>query len=401
MAKVNFWSENDSANLNKMKELLKQNPSMTNRELGKHFNKSTDAIKKARHRYGILGDNKSHWTEHVLKYIISKRQEGVSYVDIVPLLKEYFNITVTPKRLGEVVRNKCDLLKIEKPKIIKLPTKTIQTVNSLPDIEPVNWKIAKTSIKPNAKKRFKTYLITADHHVPHFNVEVVKSVLKLMDDIRFDGFILLGDYMDMEPISHWLHESRQNKTLENKRMVQDYIEGNKLLDEFDKRLPKGCDKRYFMGNHERWYWDLIQKIPALEGLLDPSIELKLKEREYEVYPVNDIQRIGRLSLCHGQYHSVNYVKKHIDEFKTNVLHADLHSPRMRFETSPAKEIAIAGYCIGCMCDMNPDYMKNKANKWSHGFAVLYMYENGFFDVDLKRIVKGRFIFNNKLYDGNE
>ncbi len=73
---------------------------------------------------------------------------------------------------------------------------------------------------------------------------------------------------------------------------------------------------------------------------------------------------------------------------------------MRFENSPAKEIAIAGYCLGCLCNMNPLFMKDRAHKWSHGFAVLYIYENGFFDIDLKRIVDGRFVYNNKMYDGN-
>ena len=132
------------------------------------------------------------------------------------------------------------------------------------------------------------------------------------------------------------------------------------------------------------------------------MEKELKERGYIVYDkINHIERIGKLSMCHGQYHNQNYVLKHINEFKTNVLHADLHSPRMRFENSPAKELAIAGYCLGCLCDMNPSFMKNRAHKWSHGFAILYLLEDGNFDIDLKRIVNGRFIYNQKMYNGNE
>jgi len=213
---------------------------------------------------------------------------------------------------------------------------------------------------------------------------------------------MLGDYMDMTPISHWLQDKGKNKSLENKRMKQDYIEGNKLLDEFDKRLPKNCDKRFFYGNHERFYYDLIEKYPALEGLLEPKEELHLKEREYKVYDtINHVERIGRLSFCHGMYHTQNFVKAHIDKFMTNVIHADMHSPRFRVVSSPAKKIAIVGYCIGCLSDLNPDYMKNRPNAWAHGFGIVYFYKNtpGYFDVDLKRIVEGKFVFNNKLYDG--
>ena len=46
-------------------------------------------------------------------------------------------------------------------------------------------------------------------------------------------------------------------------------------------------------------------------------------------------------------------------------------------------------------------LKNKPNKWTHGFAVVHFFPNGDFDVDLKRIVRGRFVYNGKLYDGNK
>ncbi len=591
------------------------------------------------------------------------------------------------------------------------------------NIEPVDWKIKKTTRKSSNKKTpFTTYLAIADTHVPYENEPAVKSVLQLMDDVKFDGFLIVGDYMDMTPISHWLKNKR--KTLENKRMKDDYIAGNKLLDEFDKRLPKGCDKRFWYGNHEclsqdtelltnrgwinyseilssdsvlsfnpkteigewvkidkiitksfdgflnrintrkmdllatdnhklfaknkggtkynyieikdmkkqnylvpvtcslgghqmpfpinddmlkliawvltdgwitkkgyvricqkpgikadkiikllnslklthtattrnriiieicgvklknpftqsiefkltskaskevlkflnkeknipnyikdlsdkqfitfmdtlidgdgsrRWdypvtslmlygkkafleqvqtlclthnystslsayrksqyrlniskrpflnfyndnkitkeyyrgqVWDLtvknhnfmvkrngkcfftgncwsdqfIEEYPVLEGLLDPITSLKLEERGYKIYEkLNHIERIGKLNITHGMYHSMHYVKTHIDKLKTNVLFGHLHSPRQRFESSPAREIAIAGYALGCLCDLAPDFMKNRANAWVHGFAVIYFYDNGYFDVDIKRIVKGRFIYNGKIYNGN-
>lgn len=340
MPRNNFWENNNNENLNKLKDLIKLNPHITNENIGIFFGRSNGAIRKLKSRYGI---------------------------------------------------KKCNIDGVNIGKIN----------NDLSDIKPVNWHIAQTKRGKLKEKPFKTYLVSADYHIPHENQYAVKALLLLMNDIEFDGFILLGDYMDMEPIAHWLHDKHQNKSLENKRMLSDYIEGNKLLDEFDKRLSKDCDKRFFWGNHERFYLDLIQKMPALEGLLDPAVELKLKERGYVIYPVNHIERIGRLSLCHGMYHCQNYVKKHIDEFKTNVMHADMHSPRFMLCKSPAKEIAIVGYCIGCLCDMSPDFMQGRPDQWAHGFAVLYLYDNGYFDVDMKRIVKGKFVFNGKMYDGNK
>lgn len=283
-----------------------------------------------------------------------------------------------------------------------IPSKTVskKAANKLPKVEPIEWTIPKSKRKKPKDRPFKAYVVTGDHHIPYEDKPSTRVTLEVTKDVNPEGFILLGDYMDMEPISHWLKNKK--KTLENKRMRDDYIAGNKLLDKFDSILSPSCDKRYFYGNHEDWYFQLIEEMPALEGLLEPRTELRLEERGYKVYTeVNHIERIGRLCFTHGIYHNQNYVKKHIDTFQTNVIHADMHSPRFRCSESPAREIALVGYCLGCLCNLAPAYGKNRPNKWSHGFAVVYFYDNGYFDVDLKRIVKGKCVFNGKLYDGNK
>jgi len=330
------WTEEKIALL----KAYSENPNLTQRDIAKKLNKSIDSIDHAQRRYNIVHNS-----------IISK--------------------TVSQK-----------------------------SGNQLKEIDSINWKISKSTTKPAKEKPFKTYIVTGDYHVPYVDESSVRVILDVTKNLNPEGFIILGDYMDMTPISHWLKNKK--KILENKRMQFDYIAGNELLDEFDKVLSKKCDKRFFYGNHERWYYDLIEEMPALEGLLDPKIELRLKERGYTVYDViNHIERIGRLCFVHGIYHNQNYVKTHIDKFQTNVIHADMHSPRFRCSESPARSIALVGYCLGCLCNLAPDYGQNRPNKWSHGFAVVYFYENGYFDVDLKRIVEGKCVFNGKMYNGNK
>jgi len=262
-----------------------------------------------------------------------------------------------------------------------------------------DWKIPKGIKGDIANDTFKKYLYVADQHVPEYNVPANRAIHKLMEDIKFDGFRIVGDFMDMSPISHWNEHKR--KTLETQRLKEHYIIGNVLLDEYDKRLPKNCDKAYFWGNHEDWYNQLIEKLPVLEGMLNPTEELNLEKRGYKVYEkMNYIEKIGRLSVCHGVYANIHAVKKHIDEFKTNVMFFHTHRIGSRSSSSPAKEIAIIGYNVGCLCDKNPDYLRNKPNKWSHGFSIVYYMPTGYFFVQNIRIVKGKFIYNGKLYNGN-
>lgn len=262
----------------------------------------------------------------------------------------------------------------------------------------LKWNIGKSKLSKNKKRPFKTYLVVGDAHIPLHNMPAIKSVLHLMDDVKFDGMINIGDFMDMGAISHW--NQTKKKTLEGRRMKEDYIIGNAILDEFDKRLPRNAEKYYLWGNHEDWYNQLIEEYPMLEEYFSPTIELKLKERGYKVYPYNHVIRFGKLNITHGTYASQNPVKKHMLAHMGNIMFGHVHSPEMKCLHSDSREVSVIGYAVGCLCDVNPQYMRNRPNNWAHGFAVLYVYDNGYFDVDLKRIVKGKFVFNDKLYDGN-
>lgn len=261
----------------------------------------------------------------------------------------------------------------------------------------LNWKVPKSTLKAD-KRAFDIGIFWPDTHVPHHNKPACRAMLKLMSDIKFDIFTIMGDFVDLGSISHW--NKNRHRTLELKRLKSEYIEANAILDEIDKRLPSNARKIYCMGNHELWANDLLEDIPALEGMIEPESQLFLSDRNYKVYEYNKLAKIGRLYVTHGIYAGANPIKKHLDELKVNILFAHTHTLGMRLSSSAARDIAFAGYNVGCICDLGPEYMKNRPNSWTHGFAVGYFYPNGYFDVQLVRIVEGKFIFNNKVYDGN-
>lgn len=328
-------------------------------------------------------------------------------------VKEYLSLSMTNRQLASlfncgvgaierfIYRNGLSQFrkqKEEKPaepnELLELDDKEFDKIKELAKIQ---WEVPKTKIKPNTPKEFKTYLVVADIHIPEQNSEAVKCVLKVMDDIKLDGFINLGDYLDLACISHWNKNKR--KKIEGKRLKEDYILGNALLDEFDKRLPQKCDKRFLKGNHELWVDDMVDEQPMLDGLFDIDSALKLKERGYSVSKYNEIIRIGKLNLTHGIYACANAVKKHLDECKTNIMFGHIHTTAEQLSSSPARQLAFAGYSVGCLSDLAPDYAKNRPNAWSHGFAIVYFYPNGNFQVDNVRIIQGKCILNGKEYSG--
>jgi predicted DNA-binding protein YlxM (UPF0122 family) len=337
------------------------------------------------------------WTQDRLDVLKAYLEGGLSYSDIAAKFKTNNDV------IQKVVKRynlKKYIKQVEKEiPILDLDELNDENFDEQKEAAKLQWKIPTSKIITNGKKGFKTYIVVTDLHVPEQNTSAVNCVLQVMDDIKFDGILNLGDYLDLAVVSHW--NKNKHKTLEGKRLKNDYIMGNALLDEFDKRLPKNSDKRFFKGNHEQWIDDLVEENPALDGLFDIASGLKLQERGYKVYSYNHIERIGRLCMTHGMYATTNTVKKHLDELKVNIMIGHGHQIEQRMASSAAREISLAGYEVGCLTNLDPDYAKHRANCHSHGFAIVYFYPNGYFDVNLVRIISGKCIVRGKEYDGNK
>ena len=334
------------------------------------------------------------WTKEKITLLKAYLEGGLLSKDIASKLK-----MSTDSVDGAIRRyNLSKFKKVEELPVLDLDELSDKDFDEQKEAAKLQWKVPVSKLPANPNNKFRTYIIVGDVHIPEQDEVAVKSVLSLMDDIKFDGIINLGDYLNLSCISHW--NENKHKTLEGKRLKGDYISGNALLDEFDKRLPKGAEKHFLMGNHEEWMGQLIEKYPALDGLFDIESGLKLDERGYKVYPYNEIVRFGRLCVTHGIYCGTTPARTHASKLLSNVLVGHTHSPEMCLIHSPAKEVSVVGYVNGCLCHMSPDYMKSKPSNWATGVAILYLFPNGWFDVNLIRIVKGRFVYNEKLYDGN-
>jgi len=341
------------------------------------------------------------WTDDKLNVLITYLRNGKNTREIAKILNTTLDAVTNAIRRYDLAKHvvaKSSTIKFLQN--IELEKLNDEKFEKLKQDAKLQWEIKKSKIKSNKNKNVQIGLFFPDAHIPHHNQIVCKSILKLMNDIKFDKFIIMGDFMDFGCISHW--NKNRHKTLELQRLKNDYIHGNALLDEIDKRLPKNCDKHYLFGNHDgEWINQLLEEMPALEGLIEPESQLFLKKRKYKTYEYNKLVKFGRLYATHGIYAGVNPIKKHLDELKVNIIFGHTHTLGMRLSSSPAREIAFAGYNIGTVCDLSPDYMKNKPNAWQHGFAIGYFYPNGYFDIQLIRVIQGRFVFNGKIYDGNK
>ena len=260
-------------------------------------------------------------------------------------------------------------------------------------------------------------ILLPDFHYPHHNKLAVKATFQFIQWFKPHIVVILGDALEMDAINHWQRDKGNRKFFENKRLLQEY-EGfdrdiltplDKLCENSNKRRKK-VRKIFMGGNHEDWINVLFNKFPEFEGMLEPEIALKLKERNWEWIPfiqigeqgnvTRGIVRFGKLNVFHGTYYNKYHASKTADEYSKSCAYAHTHDIQ-----SYTKEFADdLGYhtaqSIGCLCDRSPAFKWGKANRWVNAFGVLYVREDGMYNLYVPIIIRGKFTFADKEFNGN-
>lgn len=237
-----------------------------------------------------------------------------------------------------------------------------------------------------------TEVVLNDIHIPKQNKKALSCALKAIALIKPDGITLNGDIMDAGtfsrhdrfkfPKQHWTDSQFYEAS------KYEYEETNKFLDKIDQIAPK-ARKRYEYGNHEVWIEDYIKESPKTRReIFGIDHRLSLLLRGYELFPYNTFMRLGKLRVTHGIYSCTNHAKKHLDAMGASILYGHLHNLEVASKITPDHTSHMA-WANGCLCDLNPAYLKNRPQNWNHSFAVVYVWPNQEFQVDIVRIQKGK------------
>lgn len=262
-------------------------------------------------------------------------------------------------------------------------------------------------------------VLLPDFHYPYHNKVAVNAVFKFIRWFKPHTVVILGDGMEMSSINHWKQEHGSKKFFESKRLLKEY-EGfdkeiltplEKICEHSDKRR-KEVEKIYMGGNHEDWVNTLIDKNPQLEGLVEPEIVLKLKERNWKWIPFvkingegnvsRGIVKFGKLLVFHGQYWNKYHSSKTADEYSRSCAYAHTHDIQLYTKVFSDD---CAGYhtaqSIGCLCSTSPAFKRGKGNRWVNAFGVLYVRDDGMYNLYVPVIIRGKFVFSGKEFDGNK
>ncbi len=206
-----------------------------------------------------------------------------------------------------------------------------------------------------------------DMHVPyHINLD---PVWEFIQDFKPHEVILGGDVHDWTAVSEWIAD-------QSRALVGGTISGNYdalrrvVLEPLSKAAPK-ARQIYLVGNHEDWLRQAIERNPSGQGYWELEKNLP---RSVQIIPVNQAYHVNE-NLCylHGLYTSKYHAFQTVHAVHKTVLYGHTHDIQRYTDISPVDVTKFyTGASCGCLCSLNPHYMKNKPNRWVNGFNYAYV-----------------------------
>ena len=251
----------------------------------------------------------------------------------------------------------------------------------------------------------KRIIVTPDKHFPLHDKKALNVVCKAIEIVKPDTYIDLGDTGEWEHFSTHYWKGRNAKPMEDliPLLDKDVKVVNKGMDKIDKSLDKvKCKERHFIqGNHEVWLDNFVIRYPYLSHYSTEKA-LKIKERGYQYHPYNrkKLLRIGKLSFTHGKFVGKYHAWKHLDVYGKSIMYGHVHDLQRHTKTFDEGS-TISAWSLGCLKDIDADedWLGGKLTNWNHAFAIVDIYKNDNYTVQIVEIIKGRTSLWGELIEG--
>ena len=252
----------------------------------------------------------------------------------------------------------------------------------------------------------KRAIVTPDKHFPYADMPAINCLTKVIELVKPEIYIDLGDVGEWEAFSHWKFKRKKAPPLEFliKDFDKDVEDVNQGMDIIDEALDKvNCVDKYITeGNHDNWLNQAVEKYPYIPQYKFANA-VKLKERGYTYYPFGKHLKLGKLYYYHGhqyggQYHTSNHLRK----LGCNIMYGHWHDLQQMSATH--MDGPKSAWSIGCLKDMTSEknsWLDNRRINWAHAFAIVEYYERGKFTVHPVQIINGKTSVWGQLINGNK
>lgn len=238
----------------------------------------------------------------------------------------------------------------------------------------------------------KTYVILNDIQYPFHDKKVLDGlVLPFIEEVKPDGVVLNGDIVDCYTLSSFDKNPMQKGDLNTEiRLAQGLM--NRL-----SKAAKAGECWWLGGNHEdRLRRTIWKNAPALGVVEEMNFDklFGLQHYGFQWKEYGDHLMLGKLLVTHGDLvreHSAWTARAHFLKYGTSVMIG--HTQRIGQYHITNMTGDHAAYENGCLCRLDPEYIKFP--NWQQGFAIVHVFENGFFNVQQIRILDRKIFFYGK------
>jgi len=254
------------------------------------------------------------------------------------------------------------------------------------------------------KNPVRRVVVTPDKHFPLHDQPSINVLCKSIEIVKPDTYIDLGDVGEWESVSHWKWKKKKRPPLEYQMpsIEKDIEDVNKGMDQIDESLDKiNCKNKHItQGNHDAWVDSFNAEHPYLNLSFKDAV--KLDDRGYRFHPMGKYLKIGKLHFYHGHhYASMHHAKNHLMRLGVNVMYGHHHDLQQASVTHMDGQKS--AWSIGCLKDMSDEensWLGYRKINWSHAFAIVDFFENGYFTVHVIQIIKGKTSLWGEIIDGN-
>ena len=247
-------------------------------------------------------------------------------------------------------------------------------------------------------------IVIPDQHFPIHDEKAVKVTLKAIKKIKPNIFVNLGDVGEWASASRHYWKNKEKPALEDKLAVidKDIKAVNNQIDRFDKVLDEvKCKERYICaGNHDEWLDSFVIKHPYLPQYTFKKA-CRWEERGYKYFPYNYELKIGKVNFIHGAYATQLHSKKHLSEYKENIVYGHTHD--IQRYTGTGLGGTCSAWSMGCLKDMSKKknrWLNGRLVNWNHAFGIVDWFSNGNFKLEIVEIIKGKTTLWGELIDGS-
>lgn len=235
----------------------------------------------------------------------------------------------------------------------------------------------------------KIHIVIPDSHArPGFNNDRYEWLGNLINDVKPDVVIDIGDWYDMESLSSY---DKGKKAFEGRRYKKDIDSGleaqDRLLSTIKKQKRKLPRFVRTLGNHENRINKMINLSPEFEGVLSMS-DLQSKEYNWEEVEFNVPIVIDGIHYCHHfpsgamgkpiggeNIGRMLLQKKHVS---CTQGHSHLFDYAVRSTMDGNK---IMGLSVGCFFDYEMDYAGPVNALYDRGVVIKRNVDGGRYDLE--------------------